>query len=237
VTVTDEGVPLGTGTTLDFTGNSIEASISGSVVNVDVTAVVDLPATGTIVVYEDDTLLGSFGEVRVAGHGTAIRALNSGGYAVLDQYEDLVWHSTARTQVYNTTSWTTLATVTVPGGMMGINSSIELFLRCYEDCDASRGAIYRVLWGGQTFTSGNDSFSAHTIPRPYDYSVMIHNNASLSVQQIASFNYQWENGYEWAGTQDTSTDTTLTLQMQLNGASTGFWVRCLIATLRHYHSD
>jgi len=65
VYVTDEGVPVGTGTTLDFTGDEITATISGTVVNVDV--VISVPLTGTVVLYDEDSLLGSVEKIVVEG--------------------------------------------------------------------------------------------------------------------------------------------------------------------------
>ena len=83
VFVTDEGVPIGTGTTLDFTGDSIQATISGTVVNVDVNAVVDLPATGTVVIYDEASLLGSVDTLVIQGE--SIQAFVSGSFGYIYQ--------------------------------------------------------------------------------------------------------------------------------------------------------
>lgn len=80
VFVTDEGVPLGTGTTLDFTGGAVQATISGTVVNVDVVAIADIPATGTVVLYDETSLLGSVDTLIVQGEGIEAFISGSVGY-------------------------------------------------------------------------------------------------------------------------------------------------------------
>jgi hypothetical protein len=86
VFVTDEGVPLQTGTRLDFVGENVEASISGTTVRVFVTGTVGGNGggheTGTMVIYDEDNLIGVFEEMRFRGVGQHV--YNSGTYAAVD---------------------------------------------------------------------------------------------------------------------------------------------------------
>jgi len=79
VYVRDEGVDQATGTILNFVGDQVSVSISGTVA----TVIVGDPAggTGTTVVYSDDSLVGSFSEMRYIGDG--VEVFNSGSYAAI----------------------------------------------------------------------------------------------------------------------------------------------------------
>lgn len=57
--VQDEGIPVGTGTTFNFVGPNVDASISGSVVRVFVTGSVGAAAGGLIDVYDDSVFVAS----------------------------------------------------------------------------------------------------------------------------------------------------------------------------------
>lgn len=61
---TDDGVPVGTGTRIDW-GNELDATISGTTVRVDVEA----PVTGTVVALDEGLLLGSPAEFDFVGAG------------------------------------------------------------------------------------------------------------------------------------------------------------------------
>ena len=67
----DEGILLGTGTVLNFVGQNVEASISGSVVRVFITGSsggsISLPASGTFVVQDEGLTLGSVTTLNVVG--------------------------------------------------------------------------------------------------------------------------------------------------------------------------
>jgi len=78
VFVTDEGVPLGTGTILDFTGDGVTATISGSVVDVSISSVPNPPVTGTFVLYDETSILGSVEKIII--EGTAISAAKTGSF-------------------------------------------------------------------------------------------------------------------------------------------------------------
>ena len=79
VFVRDEGADQATGTILNFVGDQVSVSISGTVA----TVIVGDPAggTGTTVVYDDDSLVGSFSEMRYIGDG--VEVFNSGTYAAI----------------------------------------------------------------------------------------------------------------------------------------------------------
>lgn len=79
----DEGVPLGTGTWVNFRGPNVEASISGTVIDVYISGSSGGGGhqTGTIVVYDEDTFVGVFEEMRFIGGG--VNAYNSGSYAAI----------------------------------------------------------------------------------------------------------------------------------------------------------
>jgi len=78
--ITDEGVPIGTGTIMDFTGDSVQATLSGTVINVDVTASVALPSTGTVVLYDEVSLLGSVDTLVVQGDSIEAFVSGTSGY-------------------------------------------------------------------------------------------------------------------------------------------------------------
>lgn len=67
--IQDEGIPLGTGSTLNFTGAGVTASISGSVVRVDVSAggSANPPITGSVVFQNESVTLGSVLKLNVVG--------------------------------------------------------------------------------------------------------------------------------------------------------------------------
>jgi hypothetical protein len=79
----DEGVPLGTGTWVNFRGPNVEATISGTVIDVYVSGSSGGGGheTGTMVVYDENTFLGVFEEMRFIGGG--VNAYNSGAYVVV----------------------------------------------------------------------------------------------------------------------------------------------------------
>jgi hypothetical protein len=76
VFTTEDGVPLGTGTRIDY-GNEIDASISGTVVRVDV----DAPVTGSFVLRDETTLLGSVSELVFEGDGIVAGRTGTTGFA------------------------------------------------------------------------------------------------------------------------------------------------------------
>jgi hypothetical protein len=70
VTVTDEGIFLGTGTTLDFIGENVQATISGSVVRIyhsGSAANLTPPVTGTVVLLGEGHVSGSYPELDATG--------------------------------------------------------------------------------------------------------------------------------------------------------------------------
>lgn len=77
VLVLDDGVFLGTGTVLDF-GDNLDLSISGSSIRIDGQAGGDGHATGTMVIYDEDSFVGVFEEMRFYGAG--VNVLNSGSF-------------------------------------------------------------------------------------------------------------------------------------------------------------
>jgi len=83
VYVLDEGAPVGTGTWFNFRGENVEATISGTVVDVFITGSSGGGGheTGTVVIYNEDTFLGVFEEMRFKGAG--VDAYNSGSYAAI----------------------------------------------------------------------------------------------------------------------------------------------------------
>jgi hypothetical protein len=83
VYVLDEGAPIGTGTWFNFRGENVEATISGTVVDVFITGSSGGGGheTGTVVIYNEDTFLGVFEEMRFKGAG--VDAYNSGTYAAI----------------------------------------------------------------------------------------------------------------------------------------------------------
>jgi hypothetical protein len=80
VYVTDEGIPQGTGTTLDFVGAGVTASRSGSVVQVNVPGggAPTTPVTGTVVAADEGSILGSVAIINMRGAG--VTATRSGTY-------------------------------------------------------------------------------------------------------------------------------------------------------------
>ena len=77
VYVTDDGVPLGTGTRLD-TGYGLDSSISGATVRIDV----EPPISGSVVVADDGLIEGSATIINFAGDGVSIE--QSGSYATVN---------------------------------------------------------------------------------------------------------------------------------------------------------
>jgi len=79
----DEGAPLGTGSWVNFRGPNVEATISGTMIDVYVSGSSGGGGheTGTVVIYDEDTFLGVFEEVRFKGAG--VNAYNSGSYAAV----------------------------------------------------------------------------------------------------------------------------------------------------------
>jgi len=83
VFVTEEGVPIGTGTILDFVGEGVEASISGTVARIFITgAPTDIfpPVTGTVVLYDDQSILGSVENIVVEGDPAYAAVTGAFGY-------------------------------------------------------------------------------------------------------------------------------------------------------------
>ncbi len=72
----DEGVPIGTGTTLNFVGNNVEASISGSVVRVFVTG--STGGGGTTFSGVDQIGISGFDEGSAIGTGTQMNFVGAG---------------------------------------------------------------------------------------------------------------------------------------------------------------
>lgn len=80
----DEGVPLQTGTIINFVGEPVVATISGTVIEVYVTGSAltgPAPVTGTVVLYDEDTLLGSVSNL--VADGGAIDASITGVFGYL----------------------------------------------------------------------------------------------------------------------------------------------------------
>lgn len=84
LSIWDEGVPLGTASVLNFVGQNVEATLSGTVARVFVTGSSgggNPPVTGTIVISDDTTLWGSAKELNF---GTNISAVISGTTAYIN---------------------------------------------------------------------------------------------------------------------------------------------------------
>lgn len=99
----DEGIPLGTGTIFNFVGSNVEASISGSVVRVFVTGssggTVNPPVTGSVVIQDNGTTLGS---ATILNAGTRMSASLSGSVALFDTDFALLRHDDLTSQVNGT---------------------------------------------------------------------------------------------------------------------------------------
>ncbi|MCK5548791.1 MAG: collagen-like protein, partial [Thermoplasmata archaeon] len=83
VFVTDEGAPIGTGTILDFIGEGVDASISGTVVRIFITgsaAEIYPPVTGTVVLYDEQSILGSVEKIVVEGDPAYAAITGAFGY-------------------------------------------------------------------------------------------------------------------------------------------------------------
>lgn len=78
----DEGIPMGTGSIINFRGPNVVASISGTVIDVYVSGSSGGGgghSTGTMVIYDEDAFVGVFEEMRFKGGG--VNVYNSGSYA------------------------------------------------------------------------------------------------------------------------------------------------------------
>jgi hypothetical protein len=80
----DEGVPLQTGTIMNFVGDGVTATISGTVIDVDVAGgAASPPVTGSFVLYDETSLLGSVTTLIVQGDN--IEAFVSGTFGYIYQ--------------------------------------------------------------------------------------------------------------------------------------------------------
>jgi hypothetical protein len=87
----DEGIPLGTGTILNVTGDGASVSLSGTVLELNIPSASLAPVTGSVVLLDDDALLGSAKEINLR-HG--LTGWASGSYGVVDvvDYSPMVKH-------------------------------------------------------------------------------------------------------------------------------------------------
>ena len=82
--VWNEGVFLGTGSVLNFVGDNVDATLSGTVITVFITgstSSADPPITGSVVISDDNSILGS---VPVLNFGNNLSATISGSVAQID---------------------------------------------------------------------------------------------------------------------------------------------------------
>jgi len=144
------------------------------------------------------------------------------GVQILDRYNQQLSHT-------GDTNETTKRTVTVPGGLLGTNGSLEISGLLSAGANNANGKNARIRFGGTIFSNVS---LASALSFMLSAPIVIANRNSASSQigtTVGSSIVSGSSGSLPTGAIDTSADQSLTFTLQLgNGTDTVSWERILV---------